>query len=315
MRDFGGLVRLAEAKHVLSVFDACFAGTIFEAKGAPPSPAITRATTMPVRQVLTSGDADQQVTDDTSFRTFFLRALRGEERADANGDGYLTAGELSLFMTGRVTNYTHSAQTPRFGKLLDVRYDRGDFVFVLPETEVASAPKPAAPVDMQVWDRIEDSTDAADFVTFLESFPSSPMVPFARNKLKALTEEETALVALPEPEAPAVADDAVGVYPQTFRDCAECPEMVVIPPGEFVMGSFQDAKEFLDGGHGPENPRHSVTIPQDFALGRYEVTVAEWDSTGAYSPCQCMAPPVSIRRISSTATLIRSQTARPSTSP
>ena len=77
MRDFGGLVRLADAKHVLSVFDACFSGTIFEAKGAPPSPAITRATTLPVRQFLTSGDADQQVSDDTSFRTFFLRGRTG----------------------------------------------------------------------------------------------------------------------------------------------------------------------------------------------------------------------------------------------
>jgi hypothetical protein len=35
------------------------------------------STTLPVRQFLTSGDADQQVSDDTSFRTFFLRGRTG----------------------------------------------------------------------------------------------------------------------------------------------------------------------------------------------------------------------------------------------
>ena len=54
-------------------------------------PAITRATTLPVRQFLTSGDAEQKVSDDGMFRKLFVRALKGEERADANDDGYMTA--------------------------------------------------------------------------------------------------------------------------------------------------------------------------------------------------------------------------------
>ena len=193
LRRFGEFVRLAEAKHALAVFDSCFAGTIFEAQRALPPPAITRATTLPVRQFLTSGDAGQTVSDDGTFRKLFLRALRGEERANGNGDGYLTASELGLFLSDRMVNL-RLGQTPRYGKLRDPDYDRGDFVFVLPNAEGgAGAPAVEAGVvgvDLQVWDRIEDSTDTADFETFIETFPSSPMVGFALNRLEKLGEEE-----------------------------------------------------------------------------------------------------------------------------
>ena len=60
----------------------------------------------------------------------------------------------------------------------------------------------------------------------------------------------------------------------TFRDCPECPEMVVIPAGSFVMGSpANEPGRYLD-----EGPRHRVTIRREFAFGRYEVTFAEWDT-------------------------------------
>ena len=48
------------------------------------------------------------------------------------------------------------------------------------------------------------------------------------------------------------------------------PEMVVIPPGSFRMGS--EEKE----GNDDERPAHDVTIDYAFALGRCEVTYAEF---------------------------------------
>ena len=112
LRDFGTFMRQSASKHVYAVFDACFAGTVFTAQRAMPPAAITRATTLPVRQFLTSGDADQTVSDDGQFRELFVRAILGEEPADANSDGYLTASEIGMYLGDRVTNLTESAQTP-----------------------------------------------------------------------------------------------------------------------------------------------------------------------------------------------------------
>ena len=131
MRDFGSLVRLARSRHVLSIFDSCFSGTIFEGRSGVAPAAITKKTTKPVRQFITSGDAGQLVRDDGSFREYFLRALRGEEKADFNDDGYVTGEELGLFLNQRMAALTGAAQTPKAGKLHDVRYNQGDFVFAL----------------------------------------------------------------------------------------------------------------------------------------------------------------------------------------
>lgn len=106
LRRVGEFVRLAESKHAFAIFDSCFSGTVFESARALPPSAVTRATTLPVRQFLTSGDAGQTVSDDGTFRELFIRALDGEERANANGDGYVTASEMGLFLTDRVTNLT-----------------------------------------------------------------------------------------------------------------------------------------------------------------------------------------------------------------
>jgi formylglycine-generating enzyme required for sulfatase activity len=59
---------------------------------------------------------------------------------------------------------------------------------------------------------------------------------------------------------------------QIFRDCDQCPEMVVVPAGNFMMGSPKTEVGRFD----PEGPQHPVTIATSFALGKYEVTVAEF---------------------------------------
>ena len=59
-----------------------------------------------------------------------------------------------------------------------------------------------------------------------------------------------------------------------FRDCPECPEMVVVPSGSFMMGS----PESEEGRESSEGPVHRVTIARPFAVGVYEVTFGEWDA-------------------------------------
>ena len=76
---------------------------------------------------------------------------------------------------------------------------------------------------------------------------------------------------LAQAQQPAVAPGDV------FRDCEGCPELVVVPPGEFVMGS---------GDTPYEKPEHPVTVPHPFAIGRTEVTFAEWDQCADAGACK-----------------------------
>ncbi len=218
MGDVGSMVRIAKSKHVLAVFDSCFAGTVFQSQRARPPAAITAAVKRPVRQFLTSGDADQQVSDDGTFRELFLRALRGEETADANRDGYLTGTELSLYLEDRVTNLTQGAQTPRSGKLRDPRFDQGDFVFVLPGAKSNAAataqgdgvaPAPRAPsradLDVTFWNSIKDSGRPADFEAYLKTFPGGSFTSLATLRLEDLTAEAARRAAAEEAAGTAVA--------------------------------------------------------------------------------------------------------------
>ena len=57
-----------------------------------------------------------------------------------------------------------------------------------------------------------------------------------------------------------------------FRDCKNCPQMVVVPAGDYMMGS-PSSEESRDD---EESPRHRVTISKPFAVGKYEVTRGEF---------------------------------------
>ena len=57
-----------------------------------------------------------------------------------------------------------------------------------------------------------------------------------------------------------------------FRDCPDCPEMVVIPAGSFMMGSPDNEAERTIF----EGPRHNVRIGTSFAMGKYAVTRGEF---------------------------------------
>ena len=58
----------------------------------------------------------------------------------------------------------------------------------------------------------------------------------------------------------------------TFRDCATCPEMVVLPAGKFTMGSPEGER----GRYDDEGPQHRVTISKPFAVSKHEVTVGQY---------------------------------------
>ena len=72
----------------------------------------------------------------------------------------------------------------------------------------------------------------------------------------------------------------------TFKECANCPEMVVVPAGSFTRGSPTS-----EPGHSAdEGPQHTVTIARPFAVGRFAVTFDEWDACAADGGCNGYKP-------------------------
>ncbi|WP_424630776.1 formylglycine-generating enzyme family protein [Bradyrhizobium sp. SYSU BS000235] len=68
----------------------------------------------------------------------------------------------------------------------------------------------------------------------------------------------------------------------TFKECAKgCPEMVVIPAGQFTMGSPANDPDRADS----EGPQHKVAIAKPFAVSRFEVTFDDWDACTVAFAC------------------------------
>ena len=68
----------------------------------------------------------------------------------------------------------------------------------------------------------------------------------------------------------------------SFRECAkDCPEMIVIPAGSFMMGSPATEK----GRYTNEGPQHKVTIAKPFAVSKFDVTFADWDACVSVGGC------------------------------
>jgi formylglycine-generating enzyme required for sulfatase activity len=69
---------------------------------------------------------------------------------------------------------------------------------------------------------------------------------------------------------------------QYFRECkSDCPEMVVIPSGKFVMGSVEaDDEAYLD-----EDPPHEVAVPSPLAVSKFDVTFADWTACVVAGGC------------------------------
>ena len=74
---------------------------------------------------------------------------------------------------------------------------------------------------------------------------------------------------------------------EVFKECEDCPEMVVIPAGRAVLGSRQG--EFGRDDRNEADP-HEVKISRPFAIGRYAVTAGEWKACVADGGCGSRTP-------------------------
>ena len=125
----------------------------------------------------------------------------------------------------------------------------------------------------QVEDEINDNRafEAAGKLNTIEAYESYVKAfPKGRNVARALE----------------VVDDLTLRPGKTFRDCADCPSMVVVPAGSFWQGSEEAAPLALK----METPRRMVTFAEPFAVGVFEITMGQWDQCVSDGACSTRPP-------------------------
>ena len=149
-----------------------------------------------------------------------------------------------------------------------------------------SKPTPVAPAQPQIseaertWPWIKDTTNQTVLETFIKQFGGTPAGALARARIEELKAKQLAMGLQPVRcdgiETMVGNEKRCMKWLSVFKDCPECPEMAVIPPGDFIMGS---------NNFDAEKPTRQVTIGKAFAAGKFEVTFAEWDACVAASGC------------------------------
>jgi formylglycine-generating enzyme required for sulfatase activity len=86
-----------------------------------------------------------------------------------------------------------------------------------------------------------------------------------------------AVVALTNAIEAAVAQEHAPKPGETLpKECRDCPEMVVVPAGRFLMGLQSEDNA---------RPLHEVTIAKPFAVAKFALTFDEWDACARKGPC------------------------------
>jgi formylglycine-generating enzyme required for sulfatase activity len=164
--------------------------------------------------------------------------------------------------------------------------------------------------ELAFWESIKDSSQVGDYEAYLKAYPKGRFAALAQARiarLRAAQPQGTAAPAAPpkpkeapvmaheaapKPAPPAQARAAAAPTPAPARtvaagadvkDCPACPTLVSIPGGTFTMGNNTSDPS--------EKPAHPVTIAAPFAIGRYEVSVQEWNACAAAGACPKIAQP------------------------
>ena len=177
--------------------------------------------------------------------------------------------------------------------------------------------------EITFWDSIKDSTYPADYEAYLKAYPNGRFATLAHARIDRLRAAASNPPAVASPATPALTPAPQAARPATpsapperphtaptppatttapapppatvaqkppthppaageLRDCATCPLMIAVPAGSFQMGSSTDDPS--------EKPVHHVAIGNPFAIGKYEVTVEQWNACVAANACQKLTP-------------------------
>jgi formylglycine-generating enzyme required for sulfatase activity len=157
---------------------------------------------------------------------------------------------------------------------------RGNFYFYVAPGGTVNINPPAAPVRVQSADEIEqqawNDTKGTDTISAYEAYKAgypngryvaSANIAIARLKNAAPSAPAVANRPTPSPVTPPNANPIPISPGQTFRDCSDCPEMVMIPSGSFMMGAPTRETERTPD----QSPQHLVNL-KSVAFGKTPIT-------------------------------------------
>jgi formylglycine-generating enzyme required for sulfatase activity len=162
---------------------------------------------------------------------------------------------------------------------------------VLAGLEPRRTPTDPQQIEDEAWADAKRADTASAYEAYKAGYPMGRYVASANialARLKNVAPSAPAVAARPtlSPVTPPSANPTPNRPVQTFRDCADCPEMVVIPAGSFTQGSpTSEAGRYSD-----EGPQRRVSVSA-FAIGKTTVTFAEWDACVADGGCNGYRPP------------------------
>ena len=180
MDELEDISEMSKAKHTLYLVDACYGGIAavgsrgLDASSTPNY--IDKITKNRAVQIITAGSRGEQVIEKAKWghSAFTLNLNRGlkDGNADMNADGYITANELGMFLSEKVTIDSDNQQTPQYGRMTS---QEGDFVFVYSEDTAVNQDKSAdAKLDLLPSAKEElKSHESSDDGTMLERIQSS----------------------------------------------------------------------------------------------------------------------------------------------
>ena len=141
MDELEDISEMSKAKHTLYLVDACYGGIAavgsrgLDASSTPNY--IDKITKNRAVQIITAGGRGEQVIEKPKWghSAFTLNLNRGlkDGNADMNADGYITANELGMFLSEKVTFDSDNQQTPQYGRMTT---QEGEFVFVYSEKTI-----------------------------------------------------------------------------------------------------------------------------------------------------------------------------------
>jgi formylglycine-generating enzyme required for sulfatase activity len=134
------------------------------------------------------------------------------------------------------------------------------------------------------WYRVELAGGASGFVfgeLLREPPKTAPPAPKPTPKPTPKPKPKPEAAPAPVIAPPPVSRPTPAAAVPGSKDCDNCPEMVVLQPGSFVMGD--------DRGDRSERPAHRVSIAYAFAIGKYEVTLGQWNACVEAGSCRAIA--------------------------